>query len=124
MREREPVASKIAQGRVARSAGRGLNTLGVRALDLHVEDFERNAKARADRFAVRRPRVGRSLQAVMHVRRAQHEAALRREPGEQMQQNGGIESAGETDGKDVVRFDEAGQRCADPLDEIRRRPAP
>ncbi|CAI8712845.1 hypothetical protein EMIT0P228_100286 [Pseudomonas brassicacearum] len=84
------------KGRVTRFPRGALDT-GARA-HLHSYHVQRHAQGRADRTTMVRPRLSYSLEAVMHMNSAQRGQGLALRKGyEQVQQDGGVEAAGEGD---------------------------
>ncbi len=62
----------------------------------HTHDFQRDAELVADSLTVCRPVITSGLQAMMHMDRTNHRQRLTlRQPRQRMQQNGGVETAGE-----------------------------
>ncbi|CAI8861654.1 hypothetical protein EMIT0215P_20185 [Pseudomonas serboccidentalis] len=67
-------------------------------LHRHPNDLQRNAQRIADRLTMLRPRISRRLEAVMDMDGAQRrQGMVLGEIGKQMQQDGGVETAGESD---------------------------
>ncbi len=80
--------------RVACRARRRLQSLARIANDAHALDGERHAALCAEALAERGPEIGVGAEAVVNVQRAERMAAA---PGEEIEQHGRVEPAGEAD---------------------------